>query len=349
MRHHAFATAATAFALVALSSHESRAEGPEDPPEGYRPHVLDYVTYSGSAVVASASRLAHERPASVTRTAPGVYRALLTGTQYANVQASAYGAVHGFCNVDSWTPEAPGLTIVVRCFDAAARPQDMGFSVVAMWQGNTPPVSTLRYGWIAQPMSQSETARQPMLYRSGVFVNGPSIVVRTPPPVLKRTAAGAYTTRSGSETALWFATPTGPLPRRCRGYTTPNEMGVQCSAIDTGAPADATVSFAVLKDATLTPRVSEGGYARFAANGQPFPNIGGAGTTAWSSNGGRVSAVREAAGRYRVRFERHASITPGVALVSGGCRVTGLANEGGDRVVSVDCNADADFDVILVR
>lgn len=347
MRQHSIVIAA--FALIALSSHESRAEGPGDPPEGYRPHVLDYVTYSGSAVVASASRPAYAPPASVTRTSAGVYRVPLMGTQYGNVQASAYGAVHGFCNVDSWTPEAPGLTVVVRCFDAAARPQDMGFSVVAMWQGNTPPVSGLRYGWIAQPLSQSESARQPMLYRSGVFVNGPSVVVRTPPPVLKRTAVGAYTTRTGSETALWFATPTGPTPRRCRGYTTPNEAGVQCFTIDTGARADAMVSFAVLKDTTLTPHAGEGAYARFAATGQPFPNIGGGGTTTWSSNGGRVSAVREAPGRYRVRFERHAALTPGVALVSGGCRVTSLANDGGDRVVSVDCNADSDFDVILIR
>ncbi len=349
MRRASYSALLIVTVLASLSAN-ARAEGApgEDPPNGRRVHTFRYLSSTGTPAATAG------QGDSVQRTGPGLYTVFFPGAAWpveqGNVQVSTFGAVHGYCNADSWEPTrtpTPGETIRIRCFDAAGRPQDTGFSVVYVAQRDDPPNSNIKYGWIAFPLSQSPTNRVPVAYRSPSFFSAPT-----------RTSTGSYIVRATSgygSQSVWFATPTGPLPRRCRGFSNPSTLGVGCYALDASeTPMDASVSFMVLSATTLSPwlrsgsAAAAGGYARFAATGQLWGSTG-TGYYAWASNGGRVSSTHDRPGQYRVHLERLGA-PGGVALVSSGCRVVSLGVDALDQIVNIDCNGiDRDFDVAYVR
>ncbi|MEO0559265.1 MAG: T9SS type A sorting domain-containing protein [Bacteroidota bacterium] len=74
-------------------------------------------------------------PGVIDRFEKGLHRVRFTGTSGAlgggHVQVTTYGEAGGRCQVDSWGGET--LDAFVRCFDLDGQPEDLQFSILALW------------------------------------------------------------------------------------------------------------------------------------------------------------------------------------------------------------------------
>ena len=240
-------------------------------------------------------------PASPTTSGPSAGR-------LGNVQVSGYGPTGAFCQVVSWS-----ASVSVACFDAAGRPADSQFSLLATLAAPGDPVS---YAWAARPTAAAHDA-------PGSYALGAS------PVRIARQGAGQYMASLGTATATLGATVVvtayGNEPRRCAvvGWRL-GVVTVRCTNA-TGAAADSAFSILSLKPAAGELRFAFA-WANDATSASYAPDARY--LFAPEASGG-VSIRRTATGRYAYGSARasttcrslHTPPTAPIAIRSRGCPI----------------------------
>ncbi|MBI1365722.1 MAG: hypothetical protein GC153_07155 [Alphaproteobacteria bacterium] len=259
--------AATAFAIAAISSASAADIAyalASSPGADSYPAPADYLFNAG-------------QPAAITRSAVGRYHVAFgrVADAGANVQVSLYGDDTGYCNVQSWG----GGGVNIACFDAAGRPANRRFSVLAIKAAASDAPETA-YAWLHDPRPSGFIAASPQ------YAFGESAIR------FRRTGAGVYSARLGAfaqQNVVPFATAYGSNGR-CAAMAKVNiDVLVRCV---NGADASADMRSSLLVLRRGFPGYS---FATVAAGARLLPE------QSWSSDGSTQSVTRLSTGRYRVR------------------------------------------------
>ncbi len=155
----------------------------------------------------------------ITRTGTGAYQvALGTIVQAAgaNIQTTAYGGEANICNVVNWG----GGAVNVRCFDAAGRPADTRFSLLAV-RGEDAAAPKIGYLWAHDAAGATYTPSQSYMWPTQLNAS------------IQRAGDGVYLVRAGSVTKsdgiVPLITAYGDRPVRCEfGGWRDDAMVVKC-------------------------------------------------------------------------------------------------------------------------
>jgi hypothetical protein len=236
---------------------------------------------------------------------PGVYPS--TG---GNVQVTAYGTNSNRCKVGSWLQSGTGVSVEVRCHNAAGAAADSLFTASFLHRTGTSTTAPSAYVWYS-----GTAASTTYTHNSAGLANE-----------VEKTGTGEYkVTLNGLGTASLprlghaLVTAYGTDAKYCKVVSF--VAGLEAEIVDVacfdsaGAAADSP--FTVAFDTRFVPAAGDGGYvwANQAASASYTPSasyqyveIGGAPST------DSITATRSSAGSYALTFPGLTSLDPSLAL-----------------------------------